>query len=208
MRASLAFLFGLALAGSPSTWAQPLDLHKPDKLSIGAAAGFFRISYDDFVEYYKGRSGFAWGVHASYRVATPYNVVLKYRTYNRTAEYLSGSESVNLEWRENWINVGVRYMGTDREHITSFFSFGFSFFDISERGGISVFGGSVAENGEKKTSAGGFFIDLGLNYPLSRRLAIIFDFEITSAGVKGKSGFEGSSVGGFFFGLGIAGFLF
>ncbi len=179
----------------------------PGRLSLGVSGGLFRISYDEFDAYYKSRSGFVYGAHGSLRIKSPYHLVVKYRQFNKTGTFSFQRREYGLEWRERWINIGLRYMGLDRNVISNYFSFGFAFFNIQENRGISVFTGPPPLTEPKITTAGGFFIDFGLHYPLSQWMAVNFDVELTSAGPKGKSGFEGTSVGGFFFGIGLVVFL-
>ncbi|MDQ7063429.1 MAG: hypothetical protein Q9P90_04190 [candidate division KSB1 bacterium] len=210
MRTQKFWLMGLfvGLLAPAATYGQFEMAPAPGRLSIGASGGFFRISYDDFDNYYKGRTGFVYGGHVNLRVKAPYHLVVKYRQFSKSTTFQDRRQTYDLNWRQRWINVGVRYMGIDRETMSNYFSFGFAFFDIVETGGVSVFSGVLVSGDEKKTTASGFFIDFGLHYPLSPRMAVNFDVELTSAGPKGKSGFEGTSVGGFLFGIGLVLFLF
>ncbi|RMD91364.1 MAG: hypothetical protein D6814_18340 [Calditrichaeota bacterium] len=207
MKRSLTFLILSSMLLGTRAFAQ-IPVKGPERISIGGTAGLFRISLNDFDKFYGGRSGLTWGGHISYRISTPYNVVFKYRRFNKSSDFQNNGQRFNLDWKEEWFNIGLRYMGASGEGLSNFFSFGFAFFSIVEKGGQSVISNNAFTNPSKKTNAGGFFIDLGFNYPLMSRLAFLFELEITSAGVEGKSGFEGSSVGGFLFNVGLAAFLF
>ena len=58
------------------------------------------------------------------------------------------------------------------------------------------------ENTDTKKNGNGFFINLGLEYSILPRFSIFGEIEVSSAGVGGRSGFEGSSIGGFHFSTG------
>jgi hypothetical protein len=171
-----------------------------ERLIVSGNAGNFRISFDGFKELYGARNGLTVGAAAIVKIYTPYYAIVKYRQFDKDNEVLQGGISRQQKWEERWYNIGVRYLSYGERKVTSFFGFGFSFFNINESGPLSVFGIS-REPG--KRDASGFFLDGGLEYRFSRYASFYFEIEVTSAGIEGKSGFEGSSVGGFLIGGGI-----
>jgi hypothetical protein len=173
-----------------------------DRLIIGGSAGIFRISYDGFNRLYGGRSGLTLGAAAMAKVYAPYYAMLKYRQFEKDGTVNVDSASRSQQWKENWYNVGVRYHSFSERKVSSYFGFGFAFFNIEETGPFSIFGQKPG-----KRNASGFFLDGGFEYRFINRASFYFEIEVTSAGIKGKSGFEGSSVGGFLVGLGVNVFI-
>ena len=187
----LFVLFGSRLAS-----AQPGSGLSPEKLIVGGSAGFFRISYDDFPELYDGRSGFVYGGQVLYKVFAPYFAVAKLYVFEKDGTIDSTGSAVN--WRQRGINLGVRYVSYRERKLVSYFGFGFVFFNIKEDGPVSLFGGSGGTR-----DATGLFLGGGLEYRFTPRASVFLDIEVSSAGLKGKSGFQGNSVGGFSIGMGI-----
>jgi hypothetical protein len=175
-----------------------------DRLIIGGDAGIFRVSYDGFTQVYDKRSGATLGGTGLLKIRVPYYLAVKYRHFEK-----DGSAAVNnvlqpQSWKENWYTAGVRYLSYGERKLLSYFGFGFAFFNIKETGTRSVFAGRAPG----KRSASGFFLDGGLEYRFSKYASLNFEIEVTSAGLEGKSGFEGSSVGGYLFGIGTKLFVF
>jgi hypothetical protein len=188
----LFFAVGLPLAA----FGQGLGVLSPEKLIVGGGAGVFRISYDDFSELYDGRSGFNYGGQALFRFFAPYYAVARLSVFKKDGGLDStGSE---ISWRQRGINLGVRYISYRERKLVSYFGFGFVFYNIKEDGAASLFG-----TGDGSRNATGLFLDGGLEYRFVSRASIFFDVEISSAGIEGKSGFQGNSVGGFSMGLGV-----
>jgi hypothetical protein len=174
-----------------------------DRLVLGGNVGIFRVSYDNFTRIYEKRSGTTLGATGLLKIRVPYYLAVKYRYFEK-----DGSADVNgvpqpQNWKENWYTAGVRYLSYGDRKLISFFGFGFAFFNIKETGTVSVFGRDPG-----KRSASGFFLDGGLEYRFSKFASLDFEIEVTSAGLEGKSGFEGSSVGGYLFSLGTKLFVF
>ncbi|MGH7450368.1 MAG: hypothetical protein ACRENG_03415 [bacterium] len=165
-----------------------------DRLIIGGDAGIFRVSYDGFTRVYDKRSGATLGATGLLKIRVPYYLAVKYRHFEKDGSNVSQPQS----WKENWYTAGVRYLSYGERKVISYFGFGFAFFNIRETGTVSVFVGR--EPG--KRSASGFFLDGGLEYRFSKYASLDFEIEVTSAGLEGKSGFEGSSVGGYLFSIG------
>lgn len=198
-------LIGLMGHAQPAG-AQPGVAGIQNRFSIGGDLGLFRISHEDFSKVYGGRLGITWSGRAFIRVSTPYNIIFKYRQFSKSNDYQENGTTLPLEWHQKFYNVGVRYMAASREGMTNYFSFGFTFISIEEKGGRSIF--ISGNEAEREKSPSGFFLDIGLEYRLRPRFSLITELEISSAGLEGKSSFEGSSVGGFYFAVGLAYFIF
>ncbi len=188
----LFFIF----CASPVVYGQELGMESPEKVIVGGGVGVFRISYDDFSELYDGRSGFTYGGQLLYRVYAPYFLVAKLNMFEK--EGLLDSTGAKINWRQRGINLGVRYISYRDRKLVSYFGFGFVFYNIKEEGALSLFSA-----GDGNRNATGLFLDGGLEYRFVKRASLFFDLEVSSAGLKGKSGFQGNSVGGFSIGAGI-----
>lgn len=172
------------------------------RLMLGGATGNFRVSYEDFKKVYGDRSGGSNGGFASFLISVPYNVIVKYREFHKSGTYSVQNNDYDLDWNQRIINVGIRYFRPGKRGFSNHLGFGFSIMKIEEKGDYSLF---AAENrGPKKNDAGGFFLDFGIHYGLNRYVDIFTELELSSAGIEGKSGFEGNSVGGYYFSLGVA----
>jgi len=175
-----------------------------DRLIIGGNTGIFRISYDGFSRIYDKRSGMTPGASALVKIRPPYYAALKYHRFKKDANVVENNIVVDSQhWEEKWYNVGVRYVTYGERRLVNHFGFGFAFFKINESGPVSVFGRQPG-----KRDASGFFLDIGLEYRFLKYASLGVGFEITSAGIGGTSGFEGSSVGGYLFSLGLNWFVF
>jgi hypothetical protein len=169
-----------------------------DRFMIAGSAGWFRISHDDFSGLYGDRAGLVYGAAAVAKIRSPYNLVVKYRSFQKANDVIVNDVPAEVSWDQNWINVGVRYVSFGRQPVTSFFGFGLAFFKIDESGPRGILS---PEGGER--SATGFFLDGGLDFRFTQRTSIFFEIEISSAAVGGRGGFEGSSVGGYYLELGL-----
>lgn len=174
-----------------------------DRLIIGGNAGIFRVSYDGFTRIYDKRSGVTLGGTGLLKIRVPYYLAVKYRHFEKDGSVVVNGVSQPQNWKENWYTAGVRYLAYGERKVISYFGFGFAFFNIKETGTMSVFVGREPA----KRNASGFFLDGGLEYRFSKYASLDFEIEVTSAGLEGKSGFEGSSVGGYLFSIGVKLFL-
>lgn len=197
MQKSLLLMLLVPLMASAQSFAP----NGPEKLIVGGSGGIFRIAYDEFTNIYDGRTAFTYGGQALFKVFAPYFVVAQLNIFEKDGTIDSTGAAVN--WRQRGINLGVRYVGYRERKLVSYFGFGFVFFNIKEDGPISLFGGSGGTR-----NATGLFLDGGLEYRFVPRASIFLDVQVSSAGLKGKSGFQGNSVGGFSIGLGVNAFIF
>jgi len=197
-----AYLCAMALLmTAPLVSAQDFD-GEISRVIVGGSGGFFRISHDDFSGVYDSRSSFIPSGHALLQIKAPYNVIAKYRRFEKDRTAIIDNVATNLQWEQSFLNLGLRYVSYSERKFTQFFGFGVSLMNIQESGPLSV----VTDNGGKR-DATGFYIEVGTDYRFIRRAAFFFEIEISSAGVEGKSAFEGTSVGGYYLALGMNLFL-
>ncbi|MBN1543681.1 hypothetical protein JW992_16175 [candidate division KSB1 bacterium] len=173
----------------------------------GGSGGLFRISLDDFTQLYSSRWGFSPGGSAGIRVYKSNYLVAKYRTFQKNGktagiEHQSGQPLQSARWQEEWIAVGVRAQPPIVSRGNSYYGFGAAFYRVSESENLSIFDPADGDTGS------GFYLELGLQYFLHHRTASFFEMEVASGGLRGKTGFEGFSIGGFRFALGLSVFLF
>lgn len=190
-----SFVLVLLAAGAAS--AQYLD-EGVSRLIVGGSGGFFRISHDDFTGVYEKRSAFIPSGHAVLKIKAPYNVIAKYRRFDKTNVVTLNNAATEASWEQRFVNVGLRYVTYNERRFTQFFGFGVALIKIEESGPRSV----VTPSGGTR-DATGFYLEVGTDYRFIKRAAIFFEIEISSAGVEGKSAFEGTSVGGYYLALGM-----
>jgi len=182
--------------------AQDYD-NNVSRFIVGGGGGIFRISHDDFSSVYDGRAGFIPGGHALVKIKAPYNVIVKYRQFDKENLRVFNDDQLLLKWEQRFVNIGLRYATYGERRFTQFFGFGVALMNIKETGPLAV----ASPNGGAR-DATGFYLELGTDYRFVQRAALFFEIEISSAGVEGKSAFEGTSVGGYYIGVGMNVFLF
>jgi len=191
---ALALLVLLTLMAAEAR-AQVLETEDTPRVAIGGSVGLFRISLDEFTQVYNHRVGPALGGSVAVRVLDPYFLMVAARTFQQNGKTVSRQTAIS--WSERWINVGVRriFFG---ERVNSFVGFGLAFFRAAEDTPSGIL---RRDNGKRKAS--GFFLDFGVDLRMTRQLAAFLDLELTSASAGGLSGFEASSIGGFYFSGGL-----
>lgn len=194
------FLLMLGLASSAA--AQGFD-DGVSRFVLGGGGGLFRINHDDFSPVYDSRTGFIPGGHALIKIKAPYNIVVKYRRFDKENLRILNDDQLLLKWEQRFVNVGLRYVSYSERRFTQFFGFGVSLMNIKESGPLAV----ASPNGGAR-EATGFYLELGVDYRFIQHAALFLEIEISSAGVEGKSAFEGTSVGGYYIGTGLQAFLF
>ena len=190
------------LVTASAAFAQNFD-NDVSRLIVGGGGGIFRISHDDFSPIYDDRSGFIPSAQALVKIKAPYNVVVKYRQFEKENVRVINDDQLVLKWQQRFVNVGLRYMSYGERRFTQYFGFGASLMKIEESGPLAL-----ASSSGGTRDATGFYIELGGDYRFMQRAALFFELEISSAGIEGKGAFEGTSVGGYFFGMGLNLFLF
>ena len=180
------------------------DQLKPARLMVGADYGAFRISLREFEQLYVNRWGLGMGAVAGIRVFGAYYLTAKYGYFNQ-----SGRVDQNLtdqldqaRWREQWYKVGARIHPLPGGKWASYYGFGLALYDIKESEGQSVF---LLKNSKKYQDVGsGFYIEAGIEHFLQPKTALYLDAEVASGGVRGRTGFEAMSIGGWRFAAGVS----
>ncbi len=190
------------LATASAALAQNYDTDI-SRFIIGGGGGIFRISHDDFSPIYDSRSGFIPSAQAVVKIKAPYNIVVKYRRFDKENLRVINDDKLVLKWQQRFVNVGLRYVSYGERRFTQYFGFGASLMEIEESGPLAL----ASPNGGTR-DATGFYLELGGDYRFVQRAALIFEIEISSAGIEGKGAFEGTSVGGYYIGTGLNLFLF
>lgn len=202
---SAFFFVACLLLGSTAAHSQvPQELERP-RLTLGATGGMFRISHDQFDNSFKSKWGPSWGAHAIVRLSNRYHVVAKYKRYAKSEDITIDQESLEIDWQQQWINLGLRFSGSSAERITSSLGFGLAFFNATGNSVDQVLRGNplMPQYVESEKSATGFFLDLGVNIPLHKLVSLLVELELSSASPEGGGGFEATSIGGIFFGVGV-----
>ncbi|MBN2413601.1 outer membrane beta-barrel protein [candidate division KSB1 bacterium] len=179
--------------------------HHP-RIMTGGDIGLFRISLDQFEEVYTNRWGTSYGGFAGVRFLGGYYIVGKYGQFEKSgkqgAHKDTGYNLQNASWQEKWYQVGLRVHPPIVKKFNSYYGFGLSFFNVDEVDSLSVFS---TQNGNSQNETGsGFYMELGLEYFPTEMLAAFFQFEISSGGIRGKTGFEAMSIGGYRLTAGIS----
>ena len=172
----------------------------------GGDFGLFRISLDQFEEVYTNRWGTSYGGFAGVRFLGGYYLIGKYGQFEKSGKQgthnFSGQDLKNASWTEEWYQIGLRVHPPIVKKLNSYYGFGISFFKVDEVDSLSVF---YSENKTNQNDTGsGFYMELGLEYFPTELLAAFFHFEISSGGIRGKTGFEAMSVGGYRLTTGIS----
>jgi len=190
-------------AGGVSTASSQIPADEP-RLILGLRGGEFRVSLDRFEEVYASRWGFCFGGDAAARV---YGNLYAFVGGRRCAiagndeGHVGASPRGQAHWEEKWLLVGVRRWSLGERRWGSAVGLGYAFFWVEEDPEVAVL--PLAKGGGGTQKGRGFFLTVSIDYSLRPWFALATELEVTSAGVGGRSGFEGSSIGGFFFSLGV-----
>jgi hypothetical protein len=193
-----------------SGYAQLDYLYSEPRLMTGGGVAMFRISLDDFESLYSNRWGESYGGFIGVRFYSSYYLNLKYNTFQQSGksgtDAQTGFDLSNAKWSERWYAIGIRVHPPITRTLNSYYGFGIVFYDVDEAGELSIF---KQRNTEKADEFGnGFFLELGVEYLLIKQLGLYLEMEISSGGIRGRTGFEGFSIGGFRFALGLVAFPF
>jgi hypothetical protein len=207
-KAILAVTILIVICAGPS-FAQYGDYFQPRTI-LGGDVAQFRISLDTFENVYQDRWGPSYGGFVGVRAFSAHYIMLKYGTFEKDGKTgihpVSDLPLENAHWDEKWYSIGLRISPPIMKKNHSYYGFGISFFDVDELKNLSVFNQSSQNDDDGLGS--GFYLELGMEYFLINRVAAFFEMQIASGGVKGKTGFEAMSIGGFRFALGITIFPF
>ena len=181
-------------------------LYNQPEILLGGDFGLFRISLDQFEDIYTNRWGTSYGGFAGIRVFKGYYLMGKYGQFEKSGKQGTHVESdldlKDANWRESWYQVGLRVHPPIVKKLNSYYGFGLSFFNVEEVDSLSAFNNQNETN--QNETGSGFYMELGLEYFPTEKLAAFFQFEISSGGIRGKTGFEAMSVGGYRLTTGIS----
>jgi len=191
--------FTLVCGAAQAQYVQP-------RLVLGGDAALFRISLGNFEQVYTSRWGESYAAFAGIRLFAGNYLMLKAQSFEQQGREgthpVSGRDLTGATWRQKWYNIGLRVHPPLVRKWQSYYGFGVALFDADEEPGLSVF---TAAGQEKEQGRGsGFYLELGIEYFPAQRLAGYFEMGISSGGIRGKSGHESFSIGGFRFALGIS----
>ncbi|MGQ9559492.1 MAG: hypothetical protein ACUVWA_03170 [Candidatus Oleimicrobiaceae bacterium] len=199
--------FGLVLVlmvGTSTKGAGQVPVEEP-RVIVGLRGGQFRISLDRFENLYESRWGFCYGGDVALRVyGTLYALCggRRFQMSGKSHEWAGGVPPRRARWNEKWLLLGIRRWSLGEGRWASAIGLGYAFFWVEEEPQAAVLivpaGGAGAQTGK------GFFLTVSVDYSLQPWLGITGELEVTSAGVGGRTGFEGSSIGGFFLSLGVS----
>jgi hypothetical protein len=193
----LSVLFGLIIFSFNEAQAQWSFLRVP-RVIVGASAGYFRVSLDNYTRYYDSRWDVYYSGQANVRVYRMNYLTVQYARFRKTNQVESAGEA---EWNERFINVGVRWYNEGRKRWRYYAGFGFTFINVKEQAGFSLL--SPSNPNDVSSNASGFFLEIGGDYIVLPHVALNLEIEVSSAGEGGTPGFAGSSLGGYAFLTGL-----
>ncbi len=176
------------------------------RMMLGGQIALFRISLSDFEEIYTSRWGESFGGFLGVRAFGAHYITFKYGSFQkngRTGKHPeTGRDLQDARWNEQWYKLGLRVHPTVENRWGSYYGFGIAAYDITETEELSIFDKSTTE--DENELGTGFYLEAGFDYFMHEKIALFFDIEIASGGVRGTSGFEAMSVGGWKFAGGIS----
>ena len=194
---TLSVLFGLIIFSFNEAQAQWSFLRIP-RVIVGASAGYFRVSLDNYTRYYDSRWDVYYSGQANVRVYRMNYLTVQYARFRKTNQVESAGEA---EWNERFINVGVRWYNEGRKRWRYYAGFGFTFINVKEQAGFSLL--SPSNPNDVSSNASGFFLEIGGDYIVLPHVALNLEIQVSSAGEGGTPGFAGSSLGGYAFLTGL-----
>ena len=196
---SLCFVF--LLFGWDVSIAQMFD---QPKIQIGVNGGIFRISVDRYNDFYGNRVGFPVGGSIGYAISHSFHIMFRGKYFQKSYSEFDQqlSRDLNRKWQEVWYELGIQqYTISFSGNMRTYLGFGLALFYIDEKED-GDFLKSVGY-GDQSINPRGFYLAVGFDRYLLRRLTFSFEIELTSAGVGKGTGLESQSIGGVFVGLGL-----
>jgi len=197
-------LFGGLLFTTLNTAEAWEYFYSQPRIMAGGEIGMFRISLDQFEDIYTSRWGESLGGFAGVRITRAYYFTCKYGQFSQNGKTgkhpESGANLSRSRWEEEWYQFGVRVHPPITRKFNSYYGFGISYFKTSEVDQLSVF----TLNKTSENTGSGFYMELGFEYFPVQYLAAYLQMEVSSGGVKGNTGFESMSIGGFRFTAGVS----
>ncbi len=175
---------------------------QPPRILLGGDYAAFRISLKSFEQVYDGRWGTHFGAFGGLRVYGIYYLAVKYGSFHQ-----EGREKASADrWQEQWYKVGVRIRPIPEGRWGSYYGFGPALFRLEETATRSAF--SLGEKGVGRRTGSGFYMEAAVDYHIRPEAAVYLEAEVASGGIRGRTGFEAMSIGGWRFAAGLSVQLF
>jgi len=181
---------------------------EPPRFMTGGHLSTFRISLQNFENVYADRWGPSYGGFVGVRAFGAHYITFKYGQFQKGGKEgihePSGEDLTNALWQQHWYKLGLRIHPMPEHKLGSYYGFGIGLFNTKEAEPISVFE-TIVESDEKKANVGtGIYLELGIDYFFTEKVAAFFDLEVSSGGTRGRSTFEAMSIGGWLLSIGIS----
>jgi len=186
-----------AVTDARGSWS----LFKIPAVTFGGSTGYYRASLENYTKIYDNRWDNYYSGQISVRLYRTNYITLQYARFQKTTEINDNSLTEEAEWRETFINIGLRWYGETRKRWRYYAGFGFTFINVKEQAGFSLL--DPNNPNDVSTNGSGFFLEIGGDYIVFPHVALNLEFEASSAGEGGTPGFEGSSLGGYAFLVGM-----
>lgn len=174
------------------------------KIQLGVSGGVFRISIERYSDFYDSRVALPVGGSIGYSISPSLQIMVKGKYFQKTADKIdpASGRDRHLVWQERWLGVGIQQSsfsisGTMRSH----FGFGLALFFIDEKED----GDFLLRSGyrDRSIQPRGFYLSLGFDRFITKRLTFSMDIELSSAGVGKGTSLEAQSIGGIYGGMGF-----
>lgn len=203
---AIVLLFFLPLAVFAQWDSYEYNPQVQPRMMLGGDIAMFRISLSDFEDVYTNRWGESLGAFVGVRAFGAHYITFKYGMFQKDGRTglhpVTGQNLQDARWNEQWYKLGLRIHPPVEQKWGSYYGFGIAAYDVEETEGLSVF--DQRQNNEQSELGTGFYLEVGVDYFVFEKMALFFDIEIASGGVRGKSGFEAMSVGGWRFAGGVS----
>jgi len=200
-------LYLIALAISLTTSAaraQEWIFSPMPRVIAGGTIGYFRVSLDNFNDLYSSRWDTYYSGQVSVRFYHSTYACFQYATFTKAGKTvtIAGTDQTGqAEWKETFMNIGLRRYSDTNEKWRFYTGVGFIFIEIEEAAGISIFANKNTT--DTRTEGSGFYLEIGGDYRIIPHVAFGWEIEANSAGEGGNPGFAGSNLGGLAFQLGL-----
>lgn len=180
------------------------------RLLLGGNASLFRISVHNFTDVYASHWGESYGGFAGLRAFGAHYITFKYGDFQQSGKSndsiapQSGRPLQDARWREQWYKIGLRIHPPVERRVGSYYGFGLGFYNSSEVDSLSVFQTVGQAKPTSDNSGTGFYLEIGIDYFVHKKMAAFFEVEISSGGTRGRSSFEAMSVGGWLLSVGVS----
>ncbi len=174
------------------------------KLQLGVTGGIFRISIERYSDYYNSRVALPVGGSIGYAISPSLYIMVRGKYFQKTSNKIDQQtgRDLHLVWQERWVGLGIQQNTISFSgKIRSSFGFGLAMFFIDEKeDGNFLFDSGYSD---RSIQPRGFYISLGFDRFITKKLTFNLDIELSSAGVGKGTGLEAQSIGGIYGGIGF-----